>query len=453
MYRSVMKNMHLLFGNHRAKAWLLLLLLGGWGWQARAQSLAFTSLDDLLQYADAHSAVVKIADAQTDLARLQQLAAVANTVNLRGTASLSMTDNYALPVSFLPAEIFGGPAGTFKQVKFGQQFVNVGSILPQLDVLSPNTWARVGSARTSTALTEVTNTLNRRTQQENIATAFFNYHSAVAQREFARQNLASADTIVEIVRQRYSAGIARPQDLNNALVNKTNLEEFLQQLEAKCASSILTIKGLIGMAADEELTAKAAPLITWTDVPEGTATSRLQMQQSLLQAQLQRSELLATRLNFMPTLSVVASFNWQQNSNASLFNSAEWIRSRYIGLRLSVPLPTETKLWSQAEEFRINLKMKEINADQMALQETLQNQQLDLELDRALKSVENARLVANLKYENYVRSKANYQEGILPLDQLLLAFTDVLNARLSQYAGEWNLELQKTRLLLNQSQP
>ena len=120
---------------------------------ASAQGLEFNSLDDLLTYADAHSAVTKSADAQTELARLQNAAAIANTVNLRGTASVTATNNFALPVNFLPAEIFGGPAGTFRQVTFGQQFVNVASIAPQLDVVNPSTWARVGSARSSAELT------------------------------------------------------------------------------------------------------------------------------------------------------------------------------------------------------------------------------------------------------------------------------------------------------------
>ncbi len=432
----------------------LLLLIGLLGLQtptvAQVQGFQFGALDDLWAYADAHSAIAQGAAVQTELARLQSVAAIANTVNLRGAASLSITDNYALPVNFLPAEIFGGPAGTFRQVTFGQQYVNLASITPQLDIINPSTWARVGSARASAELTEVTNLLNRRTLHENIATAYCNLRSVEAQQKYAHDNIANADTIVAIVTRRYDAGIARRQDLNNALVNRANLFDFAAQLQTRRAQHLLSLQGLLGIQGDGLLTAK--PLATRKMVLESTAaTSHLQQRQAMLQVQLQRAELLANRLAFLPTVSVVAGFNWQQNSNEAVLNSADWIGSRFIGLKLSVPLPTETKLWSQAEEFRINLKMKEINASQMALQESIQNKQLDLELERAEQAFATAASVADLKEENYRLNNDNYLEGIISLDQMLTAFTDWLNAGLSRENAAWNFELQLAKLKLNQS--
>jgi outer membrane protein TolC len=432
----------------------LLLLIGLLGLQtptvAQVQGFQFGALDDLWAYADAHSAIAQGAAVQTELARLQSVAAIANTVNLRGAASLSITDNYALPVNFLPAEIFGGPAGTFRQVTFGQQFVNLASITPQLDIINPSTWARVGSARASADLTEVTNLLNRRTLHENIATAYCNLRSVEAQQKYAHDNIANADTILAIVTRRYDAGIARRQDLNNAHVNRANLLDFAAQLQTRRAQHLLSLQGLLGIQGDGLLTAK--PLATRKMVLESTAaTSHLQQRQAMLQVQLQRAELLANRLAFLPTVSVVAGFNWQQNSNEAVLNSADWIGSRFIGLKLSVPLPTETKLWSQAEEFRINLKMKEINASQMALQESIQNKQLDLELERAEQAFATAASVADLKEENYRLNNDNYLEGIISLDQMLTAFTDWLNAGLSRENAAWNFELQLAKLKLNQS--
>ncbi|MBK9449033.1 MAG: TolC family protein [Bacteroidetes bacterium] len=416
---------------------------------ASAQGLEFNSLDDLLTYADAHSAVTKSADAQTELARLQNAAAIANTVNLRGTASVTATNNFALPVNFLPAEIFGGPAGTFRQVTFGQQFVNVASIAPQLDVVNPSTWARVGSARSSAELTATTNALNRRNQHENIATTYCNLGSVTAQQEAAEANLRAADSIVSLVQNRFDAGIGRLQDLNNAKVNRANLSDFVQQLEVRKAQQILSLKGLLGMPPQEVLTYERLAPVEANAYPT-PANSQLLRKQAAYATAVQRSELLANRLAFLPTFSIVAGFNWQQNSNEKMFNSADWIDSRFVGFKLSVPLPTETKLWSQAEDFRINLRLKEINSEQAALQETLQNQQLDLEIRRATEALVNAESIAKLKEENYRLSSNNYLEGILSLDQLLTAFTDKTNAILSKINAEWNLQLQLNKLGLNQ---
>jgi outer membrane protein TolC len=421
---------------------LWLMALPSWG-----QGLQLATLDDLLTYADAHSAVAQTATAQAELARLQNAAALANTVNLRGNLSLSATDNFALPVNFIPAEIFGGPAGTFREVTFGQQFVNVAAIVPQLDVVNPSTWARVASARTSADLTATTNALNRRNLHENIAAAYYNYCSAKAQGQLALQNLAHADTIAAIVGRRYDSGVVRKQDLNNALANRANLADYAAQLETRAAQHLLTLHALLGLPAGTQLSLGNPPAVeTGHDPSLRRATSVLLRRQSTLQAQLQRSELLASRLAFLPTISVVAGFNWQQNSNEGVFNDADWIRSQYVGLKLSMPLPTETRLWSQAEEYRINLRLKEIQAEQVAVQEAVQNQQLELEIDRAVQALTAAESIRALRDENYQRGMLNYVEGIVGEDQVLTMLMDLVNAQLAAENARWNLLLQLERL-------
>lgn len=195
-----------------------------------------------------------------------------------------------------------------------------------------------------------------------------------------------------------------------------------------------------------------APILRHIEAsPSGSANSSLLRRQSSLQAQVQRSELRANRYAFLPTLSVVAAFNWQQNSNDGILNDAKWIQSRYVGLRLNLPLPTETRLWSQAEDYRLTLKVMEANARQAELQEEAQNKQLDLDIQRAIQALDNAKSVATLKAENYGLSYRNYTEGILPLDQLLTAFTDQTNAAMNQISAQWNLEYQWMKLTLNQA--
>lgn len=418
---------------------------------ASGQPLQSASLDDLLAYADAHSAVARSAEAQSDLAHLQNIAAIANTVNLRGSASFTSTDNFLLPVNFLPAEIFGGPAGTFREVRFGQQFVSVASIAPQFDLVNPSTWSRVASAKSSAALTEVINALNRRNLHESLTTAYYNYQSALGQQAIARKNLANADTIAAIMGRRYEIGILRRQDYNNALANRANLADFVQQLETRAAQQLLSIRALLGMSESQALSIAPRQDREGNLPVADRASSQLLRRQAALQAKVQHSELQAVRLNFAPTLSLVAAFNWQQNSNDGFYNSASWIRSRYVGLKLSVPLPTETKLWSQAEEYRIGLRMKGISAEQAAVQEDIQNQQLDLEIVRAAQAVNTTLSVQQLKQENYNSALLNYQEGILSADQLLLSFTDLLNAELASENARWNLSLQMARLALYQS--
>src|SRR4051812_41014831 len=109
---------------------------------AAQQSLSFQSLNEVFAYADSHSNTFRNATQQTIMAKYQTLAAKLTQWNLKGDANISATDNTKLNTSFIPAEIFGGPAGTFQRVTFGQQYVSNATIAPQIDILNPYVMAK-----------------------------------------------------------------------------------------------------------------------------------------------------------------------------------------------------------------------------------------------------------------------------------------------------------------------
>ncbi|MBI3238885.1 MAG: hypothetical protein HYZ43_08630, partial [Flavobacteriia bacterium] len=130
--------------------------------------LNFNSPDSLYAYADRNSASSKISVQQSLLAKWTKVAALANTVNYKSPVSFSATDNLLLPVSFLPAEAFGGAPGTFRQITLGQQYVNNFNFNPQIDIINPQNWARVKSAELNKEMTEVNNQLNKKNLHESI---------------------------------------------------------------------------------------------------------------------------------------------------------------------------------------------------------------------------------------------------------------------------------------------
>lgn len=432
----------------RPAIWLGLLLLLGPP-RLFAQDLVATQLEALWDYADQHSATSLAGEQQYALAKLQELAAKANTVNLRGSLSFNMTDNYRLPVNFIPAEVFGGPSGSFREVTLGQQYVQQLAFTPTLDLVNPGTWSRVRSAHFATALTSANNALAKRNLYEQIAGAFCNYHATQAQLAIARINLANADSIAAIVRHRYELGLVRKQDYNNALANRINLEDFLAQLEIKAQQFDYLLRALCGVPEQATFDLQPADL---PSAPAGlrSASSDLQTRALQMQLGLQRAELRSQRMGFLPTLSLVGSITRQYNDQNGFWNdSATWVRTNFVGLRLSLPLPTDANKWSQAEVARLNLRLSEVNANNAGIQEQYQNAQLDLDRDKAVQTQATAAAIRTLKQENYDASLINYQEGIIGADQLLTAFSDYLNSQLSLSAAEWATAFQHIRMDLN----
>ena len=141
------------------------------------KNLQFSSVDSLFKYAESNSATIKTGDEQSLLAKWTKLAAIGNTINLRSPISASLTDNTVLPISYIPAEVFGGPPGTLKPVSFGQEFVTNYALTPQIDIINLSAWARIKSASINEKLTETTNLIAKKNVFESISAAYFDAKS------------------------------------------------------------------------------------------------------------------------------------------------------------------------------------------------------------------------------------------------------------------------------------
>ncbi len=111
--------------------------------------LSFNKLDSLLKYAEHNSITIKTGEQQSLLAKWQKISAQAGLVNFRMQTNFNLTNNLELPVTFLPAEAFGGTPGTFKEVTTGQQYIGNLNLAPQIDIINPAIWDKLKSANVS----------------------------------------------------------------------------------------------------------------------------------------------------------------------------------------------------------------------------------------------------------------------------------------------------------------
>lgn len=413
--------------------------------------LNFTGLDSLLSYAERNSTTIKTCQQQSLLAKWTKVAALANTVNFKSPLTFSATDNLKLPVNFLPAEAFGGPAGTFRQVTLGQEYVSNFNFNPQIDIINPYNWAKVKSASVSKEMTEVSNLINKKTLFENIAAAYYNSIALQEQIILTEKSLSASDSLQQIVKNKFSLGIVREQDVNNTLANLLNIKDKLVQLKVMHQQQLNTLKILCDISAGTQITLQNQSSTEFTD---GTLKSNgsINNRYNLLQSQFAKSELRANRMSMMPVLSLFYYQGWQQNSNAAFFDSkSTWIQSQYIGLRITVPFPPDVTKMSQSYTSKINYRIATLNNTHTELQTELNNRSLELDYDKALSSYQIAKQIFDLKNSNFSKSINQFKEGILSTDNLLIAFNDMVNSQLNVVSAFSSAQFIKSKILINNS--
>ncbi len=415
-----------------------------------AQSeLVFSNIDSLFKYAENHSYSIKTGEQQVLLAKWQQISAKAGIVNFRMQTSFSLTNNLELPVTYLPAEAFGGTPGTFKEITTGQQYMANFNIAPQIDIINPSSWAKLKSANINADLADVNNLIAKKALFESISACYFNIISLQEQSNISQNSLYTADTILLIMQNKYDEGQVRQQDLNDAIISQLSLADKLEQINLSLNQQYYSLKILCDIPETTKIVVEHKLNYNQQFGTSLQLNNQLQYKSSALKAELAKSDLRTNNLSQLPTLSFVMYDSWQQNSTEMFFDKdTQWLNSQYIGLRVSMPFPDVNK-YILSKSSKINKKIALLNADHTKLQNNLANSQIDMDYSKAFSQFTTTKQIYLLKEENYQMAMNQFKMSILPSDRLLIAFNDMLVSRLNYSSALANLLYTKSKIDIN----
>lgn len=422
--------------NHRKLLMMILVLIGGFSYaQSDIEgSLTFSHLTSLLQYAEEHSMTIKTGDQQLLLARWQKISAQAGVINPRILTNFTLTDNISLPITFLPAEAFGGTPGTFKEVTTGTQYVGNLNIAPQIDLINPVGWARLKSAMINEELTAISNLLVKKSLFESLAATYYNIISLKKQIQNTQTSLVNADTLYAIIEEKYKQGLVRQQDLNDALINKISLTDQITQLELSMAQQVNNLSILCDIPTSTQVIIGEGQQDDPVYRPALSTDNQLTYQVSMLKSYQAEADVKTNHMTQLPVVSFVFYDALQHYSSEHFFDSdAPWLNSQYIGLRLSLSFPDVQGL-TQSKMARINQTISVQNASHAKIQNDHDNRQLILDYQKTFSQFLNAKEIYRLKEENYRMALNQYAEDILATDKLLMAFNDLIYSRTAYYS-------------------
>lgn len=417
---------------------------------AKAQEkVFFSTLDEVFAFAEAHNISFKNAKQQAILAKYQKIEAQLGMFNLKGQGNFMMIDNTKLNTTFLPAEIFGGPAETFTPVTMGQKYATSFTFEPQIDLINPYAMAQIKVWKTNEQLTEINNLVDKKAVYESISAAYHNILSYQWQIEITKKSLENAHAIVSILENKQKEGLVRSQDVNIAVANQLNIEDKLQQIEKQLKQQYNYLKILCDVepSIDVIISENLIHEVQFPIKPTGDLIERKAEWQTKYKKEIAKAE----KLWMLPTLSFVSSFSWQENNNSNFFNTDEWFNASYVGLKLSMPLLPETSKIAKAKYAKINLEIAQNNWSHSKLQNKINNNQLELDLQRASESFQLASAIEKLRKDIYQKNSNIYQEGILSTTDLIDSFNEWLNSSLNTVIQLAISKHAKNKILINNS--
>jgi len=408
----------------------------------------FSNINEILDFTKNNNYQFKNAEWQTKLADLTSKTAMVNVFNPKIPTSLQVLDNFNQQVSFLPGQAFGQPEGTFREITMGQQYVSTFSIQPQFDILNLANYAQLNTAKTNQLLVENQNKLNEQNLYERINMVYFNIVSFNAQKEIVKENITIAADIFKIIENKFKAGIARKQEVNEAQVNLISLQDKLQQIELNTNIQYQSLNLFLDNKANAVLSENVWIYEKSNEILK--SGNNLIAENAKLQLDLAKQEYRGLKFQNYPVLSFVSSFNWQNLSDDFAFaKKSSWIDYSYIGLKLSYDLPTTVQKYSNLKSKQMQIKIAENNEIYNQKETENKNILMVLEYEKAIKQKENYCKIYELKKDTYEKNFNQFKENILPLDKLLISQNDMLISKLNIVLSLASIGFNKTKIDIN----
>jgi outer membrane protein len=356
------------------------------------------------------------------------------SVNANG----SLTDYTDIPLTAVPAQFLGGPAGTFVAVPFSTKWTSGANLTLKQVIFDGQVFVGLSARKTVVDQRQASADITQINIRSNILKIYYQLVASKTQIELLDSNINRLQKLDHDTREIYKNGFAEKLDVDRLTVQIANLQT--QELETK--NSIINgytgLKILMGMPVKDSIV--LTDTLSDDKIKEGVLESsnynyadRKEYQLSQLSNKLNELTVKRYRESQLPTLYFNGSYGKQGYSNSNHLDiydeNSSWYTSSYIGLNLSIPIFNGFSTRAKIQESKIQLRQS---------QNQLENIKLNIDNDVAVAKNNFATAIATMDFQKqnmelatvvYDQTKKKYEVGTGSLTDINNAQTDLQTAQ------------------------
>jgi len=399
---------------------ILLFLAANLSLAQQVNQRAFT-LEEALKFAYENNTQMINADRDVQVAYAQKWATIASGLPQINAAG-AYQDQIKLPVSLLPAEIFGGEAGTYIPVTFGQKMNMSASATLNQKIFDGSYIVGVQAIKT---YIDISGNALKKTRQEVKKAVVSAYGNVLLLNESATivaKNISNLKENVEEAKQLFKQGFVEEEQLEQLQITLSNLESQERNVKRLQSISKQLFNLLLGLPLNnqtellDDLESLAAQNILTAKEPIDFEISKnVDYQIAVNMKEQKRLELKLERSKYLPTLNAFVNYSTNAFGNEFNFFSSEqnWFDASVFGLNLNVPIFSSFMKRAYTKKARIAFDQSQSNLKEaekkIQLQFEQSKSQFQLAAENYQTSKENLSLAQRIENKNSIK----YKEGLI----------------------------------------
>ncbi len=269
----------------------------------------------------------------------------------------------------------------------------------------------------------------------------------------AQTRLRESETSLEKTEHLYDLGSASKASLLRAKVNhlESKLELMRAERNAKLAMSNLLLT--LGLSPSDEIEIAEEPPVVREDIPsyetllEMAALHSPDLRRADANLRIAKADLLSSYGNFLPSLSLSASYGYESDHLVPLRESwDEGRKSWRLGLTLSMPIFTGFQRLFAVGGARAQVRSAEYYRETVEKNLALELRNRYLEVEESKEMLELARESLELARESFEAAKERYNLGAAPILELIDAELSLVRAEGARAEALYDYRLGVERL-------
>ncbi|MEP7375459.1 MAG: TolC family protein [Chitinophagaceae bacterium] len=369
------------------------------------------------------------------------------------SATGSFVYNAKLPISLIPAELFGGTAGTFQKFPFGVKYNMTGGV--QLNQILFDGQVFVGlQARESVLKFQQKNLeVTEEMVKTNIYKIYYQLVVSKQQIELLDANIDRFEKLLKDTKIIQENGFAEKLDVDKVNVALTNLQTEKVRALNQVENGYLGLKLLMGMPARDELVLTDS--ISYDQVKDGVLDAgnfqygdRKDYQYAELGIKLNEYNIKRYKLSRLPTLNFNAYYNKNaQRNKFDFLGNGDWFNVSALAFNLNVPIFTGFSTKAKIQKAKLELEQS-IN----------QREYLKISIDGDIEIAKNnfRSSISTLDFQKknmelaesvYQQTKKKYEAGTGSQTEINTAQTDLKTAQTNYITALYDAIIAKVDFL------
>ncbi len=342
-----------------------------------------------------------------------------------------------LPYQLMPADAFGGPAGTYKEVQFGvPQSLNANLQLT-VPIYNPTALGAIKTTQIASELSEIQKIKTDEDVVLDVSNAYYNAQILLTQLAFLDSNLINTNKLVQTTTLLHQQQIAKGTDVDRLKLQLDQVTNQRNTVFSQQQQVLNALKFLMGKPISNSIQVAITENTLVQLDPQIQTTSDMKLIDKKLQ--FNYAELKGLRNSKLPSLGAYGVYGTTGYGNTGANSFFNFHPIGYVGAQLSIPLFNGTITKHRIVQKKIDIQKTNIQKELVTEKSKLDLINAEMQYSLANQNIATVDDQIKLAKKIYNNTVLQNKQGVANITDLLLADNSLREAQQNYIVAMVNL--------------